>query len=189
MLESDLPILGPVGSLCYNESKVRDFDKFSDLVSVESISRSAQQGIGAIFNERSMQLGLSTGVAADLEMGWNLETKSPRDNCSNELGSARPRVLIASPPCPFFLTLQHHVDGSSIPLESEETSVITSRSHLIFAVCECVEQKQRGVHFIFEHPPNASSWNEQCTQKPVAQPCVFRIEGPDLELRENLQHD
>ena len=91
MLESDLPILGPVGSLCYNESKARDFDKFSDLVSVESISRSAQQGIGAIFNERSMQLGLSTGVAADLEMGWNLETKSPRDNCSNELGSARPR--------------------------------------------------------------------------------------------------
>ena len=46
-----------------------------------------------LFNERSMQLGLSTGVAADLETGWNLETKSLRDKCSSELRSTRPKVL------------------------------------------------------------------------------------------------
>ena len=28
----------------------------------------------AIFNKRSMQLGLSTGVAAELEIDWNLDT-------------------------------------------------------------------------------------------------------------------
>ena len=56
-----------------------------------------------LFDERSMQPGLSTGAAADLETGWNLETKSRSDKCSSELRRARPKVLIASPPCPLFL--------------------------------------------------------------------------------------
>ena len=73
---------GTFGSLCFNESKARDFDKLTDLFfDVECISRKTQQGIGAslvetclemcaadvtevyspaLFNERSMQLGLST---------------------------------------------------------------------------------------------------------------------------------
>ena len=35
-------------------------------------------------------------------------------------------------------------------------------------------------HFIFEHPSNATSCNEQCIQKLIAQPSVFfkKIEGP-----------
>ena len=53
-----------------------------------------------LFNEPSMQLALSTEVAADLETGWNMETKSRRDRCSNELRVARPKALIACPPCP-----------------------------------------------------------------------------------------
>ena len=40
-----------------------------------------------------MQLGLSTGVAADLGMGWNLETSSRQDKCSSERRNARPNVL------------------------------------------------------------------------------------------------
>ena len=88
-----------------------------------------------LLNEHSMQLGLSTGVAADLETGGNLETKSRRDKCSSELRSARPKVLIASQPCPLlFLTSQNHDVGNSISLESEDTKVSTTRSHLIFVV-------------------------------------------------------
>ena len=131
-----------------------------------------------LFTERSMQLGLSTGVADDLETGCNLETKSRRDKCNNELRSARPKVLIASPPCPRFLTLQNHDVGSSIPLESGERKVITTRPHLRFAVRSCFEQMHRGYHFFLKHPSIASSWNEQCLQKLIAQPSVFRIEGP-----------
>ena len=47
----------------------------------------------ALFNQHSMQLGLSTGVAANLETGWNLETKSRRDKRSSELRLARPKVF------------------------------------------------------------------------------------------------
>ena len=105
-----------------------------------------------LFDERSMQPGLSTGAAADLETGWNLETKSRRDKCSSELRRARPKVLIASPPCPLFLKLQNRNGVSSIPLEAGESEVITTRSHLIFAARACFDQMHRGDHFIFEHP-------------------------------------
>ena len=101
-----------------------------------------------------MQLGPSTGVAADLQTGWNLD-----------------------PLCPLFLTLQNHDDGSSILLESRERKVITTRSHVTFAVRECFEQMHRGDHFIFDHPLNASTRNESCIQKLIAHPSVFRIEG------------
>ena len=36
----------------------------------------------------------------------------------------------------------------------------------------------RGDHFIFEHPSNASSWNELCVKELVLQSSVFRVEGP-----------
>ena len=99
-------ISGTVGSLCFNESKARDFEKFHGCcIDVECMSRKAQQGksvqglvrtclemcavdltevySSALFNERSVQLCLSTGVAADMG-GQNLETKSRPDKCSNE---------------------------------------------------------------------------------------------------------
>ena len=98
---------GTVGSLCFNESKARDFEKLTDLVLTWNAcparpSRESVQGLvktclemcavdlaevysPALFNERSMQLGVNTGVAADLETGWNLEIKSRRHKCSSEV--------------------------------------------------------------------------------------------------------
>ena len=96
-----------------------------------------------------MQLGLSTGVAAELETGWNLDTKSRQDKCSSELRTAKPKILIANPPCSLFLKLQNRNMRKSTQLESTENTVITTRFHLILAVRECFEQMRRGDHFIF----------------------------------------
>ena len=127
----------------------------------------------ALFNERSVQLGLNTGVAADLETGWELETKSRRDKCSSELRTVEPKILIASPPCTLFLKLQNRNGGRSMPLESGKSKAITTPSHLTFAMRECFEQMHRVDHFIFKHASNASSWSELCVRKLVAQPSVF----------------
>ena len=115
--------VGAIGTLCFNESKAPDFEKLADLMSFPGIpSRASVQGLvdtslemcavdltevhpPAIFMERSMQLGLSEGVAAELGTGWNLDTKSRRDKCSSELRTAKPKILIANPPCPSFLKL------------------------------------------------------------------------------------
>ena len=86
---------GTVGSLGFNESKTKDFEKLTNLacVDVECSSvpnRESVQGLvttclemcvvdltevylSALFNERSMHLDLGTGVNAELETGWNLE--------------------------------------------------------------------------------------------------------------------
>ena len=171
---------GTVGSLCFNESKARDFEKLTHLVLTSNAfpgrpSRESVQGLvknclelcavysPALFNER----GLSTGMAVELETGWNMSTKSRRDKCSSDSRTAKPKILIANLPCPLFLKLQSSNIGKSYLLESTESTVITTRSHLLF-VRECFEQMHRGDHFIFEHPPNASSWNEVCVQKFVA---------------------
>ena len=120
-----------------------------------------------------MQLGLSTGVAAELETGWNLETISRWRNCSIELRTAKPKISIANAPCPLFQKLQH---GEINQLESTENTVITTRYHLTFAVRECFEQMHRGDRFIFEYPSNASSWNELlCTHKPIVRSSDSRV--------------
>ena len=60
-----------------------------------------------LFNERSMQLGLSAGVAATLETGLNLR--------GSELRTGQPKMLIATPPCPLFLKLQNTTIGEINP--------------------------------------------------------------------------
>ena len=67
--------------------------------------------------------------------------------------------------------------GAQSHWSREKEKVITTRSHIMFAVRECIERMHRGDHVIFEHPSNASSLSEPCTQKLIAQPSVFRIEG------------
>ena len=74
----------------------------------------------ASLNERSMHLGLSTGLATDLETGWIWETKSRRDKCSKEL--RKTEGLRASPLCSLFMTLQNHDDESSIPTQHDHIS-------------------------------------------------------------------
>ena len=77
---------------------------------------------------------------AEQETSGNLDTKPQRDKCSSELRNARPKILKANPPCPLFLKLQNRNIGRSNQLESAESTVIPTRTHLIFSVRECFEQ-------------------------------------------------
>ena len=116
---------GTVGSLCFNESKAKDFEKWTNLVLTWNEfpgrpSRESVQGLvkihlemcavdltevysPALFNERSMQLDLSTAVAVELESGWNLDTQSQRDESSNELRTAKPNIFDSKPTAPTVL--------------------------------------------------------------------------------------
>ena len=190
---------GTVGSLCFNESKARDCEKLTNLVLTSNAfpgrpSRESVQGLmntclgvcaadltkvcsPGLFNDGSMQLVLSTGVAADLGTGWNLHTKPRRDKCSSELRTAKPKILTANPPCPLCLKLQN----SNQHREINPAGVYREHSHhntISSPICcaRILEQMHRGDHFIFERPSNASSWNELRVQKIFAPPGVFRVE-------------
>ena len=135
-------------------------------VDVECISRKTRQGIGAesretllgdvcsrsdksyppaLFNERSMQLDLSTGVVADLETGGNPDTKSPRGKCSSEQRIARPKMLVAKPPCPLFLKLQNSNSVRSTQLESTERTVIPTGT-FSYLLCIVVITSSSNIH-------------------------------------------
>ena len=110
-------------------------------------------------------------MAAELDIGCNLETKSRRDKCSSELRTAKPKILMANSPCPLFLKVQDSNVGKPNQLESTESTVITIRSHLTI----CFEQVHRGDHFIFGHLSNASSWSKLHIRKPVAEPSESEV--------------
>ena len=89
-------------------------------------------------------------MAAELETSWNLDTKSRRDKCNSEVTG-----------------WQHW--------EIEPAGVYKSSQHDLISYLLCFEQTHRGDHFILEHPSNASSWNELCVQKPIAQASEFGV--------------
>ena len=83
-------------------------------------------------------------------------------------------ILTKKPPCRLFLKLQNRNIGGSFQLESTESKVIPARSHLIFAVRECLEQILRGDRI---HRGRRLGF-EWCVQKLVAPPSVLRVERP-----------
>eukprot|EP00971_Amphidinium_carterae_P043601 858237-Amphidinium_carterae.1 len=67
------------------------------------------------FKRRALQIGLSTGVAADLSTGWDLSVDAQRQRCRARLEEEAPRLLVASPPCTCFSSLQHLNAGKRDP--------------------------------------------------------------------------
>ena len=68
---------GAIGSLCFNESKDRDFEKLTDLLLTPNVSRKTQQGIGARFREN-----LSGDVCArSLQQTFNTAWPEYRGGC------------------------------------------------------------------------------------------------------------
>ena len=178
-----VPSSSMFGSLCLNESKARDFEKLTDLV-VTSNAFPGKQGLvrtclemcaldltevysPALFSERSMQVGLSTGSC---RLGDG--PKSRRDKCSDELRSARSKVLIASPPCTSFLTFRVTTMGAQ---EGDHTSYVLCAS----ALDRCI--------VVIISSLNASSWDEQCLKDPcVAGICCQANYGFARELTSQL---
>ena len=185
-------------SICASESNAKVFKKLKNLVLTSHTfprrpSREAVQGLvknsmkmravdltevysSALFNQRSMQLDLKKGVTAELESEFNPDFKSRRHKCNIER-SAKSKILKANPQCPSFLKLQDTNIGKSNQLESTENAVITTRSHLMLVVREClnrcvvvvtssshVHRTRRvwvdGVNRVFASPyPIKRSWN------------------------------
>ena len=61
----------------------------------------------------------------------------------------------------------------------QEKGRSSRHDHIPYLLCvNALNKMHRGDHFLCEHSLNASSWDEQRFHKLIAQPRVFRIEGP-----------
>ena len=73
------------------------------------------------------------------------------------LDKEAPWLLVVSPPCTMFSTLQ----GFSMNKKDEEEvrpKMKEAMMHVAFGVLLCLRQAKAGRKFVFEHPVGASSW-------------------------------
>ena len=113
--------------------------------------------------DMAKKLGYSEGFALDLRTSaedgepWDLSQKHIQQKALELQAKMAPYLLIVSPPCTWFSTLQAwNVGKMEAGKVSEE--VKNAMNHLAFAVILCTRQAQAGRKFLFEHPAAASSW-------------------------------
>ena len=95
------------------------------------------------------------------------------------------RLLVASPPCTTFSSLQHLRKTIMPDKERRE-----GQEMLAVAAKACMMQVKNGGQFIFEHPAGASSWQEPCMKALGALPgvqcmiidqCMYGLKSQDRE--------
>ena len=112
----------------------------------------AESDVGEIFLPgRSAKLGsaFSELPVVDLRYGWDLASAAGQQKCWNMLHAERPELGIGSPPS------RRH---SPWIKDERETRI----KHLNFCCAVYRWQTERGVHFPYEHPWGASSWDMEC---------------------------
>ena len=107
--------------------------------------------------EEAKKFGLNPGLAIDIKNGWDLTLSHQRKKCMQWVRQNKPLMLILSPPCTAFSTLQN-LNPWTARREREFWQGVTL---LKFAMELAKEQVEQGRYFIFEHPASASSWKRK----------------------------
>lgn len=103
------------------------------------------------------RLGLAGGLSADILTGWNFNNIDTRIAMVVEVKVRRPQVLILSPPCTWFSTLQN-LNWYKIPVDHREQKLCEAILHVEFCCMLMRLQVQGGRKVIFEHPKSALSF-------------------------------
>ena len=127
------------------------------------------------FAGKARLFGFTPGLAADLRTGWNLSTAQGRQECWATLERQKPYLVIGSPMCKAFSTLQNLSPGSEAYWDTYREGV----EHLMFCMRIYQWQVAGNRKFLHEHPWAASSWHLRGVQEVLALPGV--------ELRKGFQ--
>jgi len=144
------------------------------------------------------EMNLISGYALDLSVNdpddglpWDFNNPAKRRKALLQLYTRRSLLLIGSPMCSAFSTIQNLNWGRMFEEEAKKVKEY-GRTHLKFA-CKLYEvQRELQLYFLHEHPTSASSWKESCVtellQKPGVQKvnsdmCVYGMEQEDEQGR------
>jgi len=110
-------------------------------------------------------------LAFDVLGGWDLCDPTQRRQAHEEIEDRRPWLLVASPPCKAFSSLQALSGGPTPERLAEGTRSLE-------AALEFVQQQlARGGYFLFEHPWAATSWSHPGLRALAARPDVRKVRG------------
>ena len=107
------------------------------------------------------KFGLKAGEAMDLTTGWELRKQQDRDRARKYQKEHRPKLLIGSPMCTMFSSLQNLCPWTQDRIGKWEEA----KDHIEFVVELYREQMRNNRVFLHEHPTGASSWGLECVKK------------------------
>ena len=100
----------------------------------------------------------------DDQMPWDLNLKSKRDKVLKIIRECKPSVVIGSPMCTAFSTLQN-MNRHKKNEDEWKSRMRDAIRHMEFA-CQIYElQISEGRYFVHEHPMNATSWGLKCIKR------------------------
>ena len=101
--------------------------------------------------------GLEVGEAMDLLTGWDFDLISHREAALAYVDRVKPKLVIGSPMCTYFSSLQNlNKERGSEAWTKEYNKAV---KHLEFMVKVYRKQMAAGRWFLHEHPENATSWS------------------------------
>ena len=128
------------------------------------------------------QMGLKAGWSLDLTTNdtdgraWNFNDPEMRNRAARRVLIDKPLLLIGSPMCIVFSTM-NFVNHSKMSPEEVQTRYAYARRHLEFSTRLYKMQIDAGKYFLHEHPHVATSWQEQCIRRIIGQHGVVKVVG------------
>ena len=110
-------------------------------------------------------------VDADSGQSWDFLKAEDRRRCWRRLQLEDPWVVIGSPPCTAFSTLQA-LNKNRSAIQEQQRKLIEGKVLLNFALDVYRWQVRRGRYFLHEHPATATSWRLPEVQKMLSHPRV-----------------
>ena len=107
---------------------------------------------------------------------WDFNQEKMRNRAVRRLLRDKPVVLVGSPMCVPFSTM-NSINYSRMDTPEVEQRTDYGRTHLQFCARLYKLQVDGGRYFIHEHPQSASSWHEGCIQKLLKEEGVQRVVG------------
>ena len=106
-----------------------------------------------------------TNVDPDDGKPWDLSRPEKQAKAMKKLEDDEPMMLVLSPMCGPFSTLQSVFNYPKMQKGEVEDKVRDAMEHVKFCLKLCLEQYRNGRLFLFEHPAGAASWSMKAMQE------------------------
>ena len=137
--------------------------------------------------------GLKAGEAMDLLTGWDFTLERHRRAAIDYVNRVKPLLIIGSPECTMFSSLQNLNKKNWSKIEEEK--LVEAKRHIKFVVELYKIQVKEGRYFLHEHPAGASSWalddikdleKETGVKIAVADQCMYGLKtyGKDKKVQD-----
>ena len=142
--------------------------------------------------EMASRMGLRPGWSLDFttcdEQGrpWDFNCPAMRNVAVRKFLQDKPRLLVGSPMCSAFSTM-NDINYSRMIEEEKHQRLAYGRKHLEFCTKLYEIQWREGRYFLNEHPNSASAWQEECINRMLKRQGVVRVAGDQCRygLRSN----